>query len=303
MMLTLGTLLAELVRCIERPRARSGREAIAEVFGPMWGAKEIVARAAKQFAALKNRVRDVPTVAVVGEIYVRLDPFANDLVVDKLEARGIRVRFAPFIEWLEYTSYLAEKRVLDGKLRRDDNPVSIGLTGLVQKATLGVLYDICAGELGWGRRTTVAETVESAAPYLNTELTGEAVLTLGGPVHEFRHGLVQGVVIVGPHECMPCKIAEAQYGKVAEQMRLPYLSLALNGDPMDVEALDRFAYDLHEARRRGIGKEYGTVVREMRGVSGAIPPLERPARLVPVEALAARAARERAGADRNEQAS
>ncbi len=55
------------------------------------------------------------------------------------------------------------------------------------------------------------------------------------------------MVIVGPHECMPCKIAEAQYGEAAERRKLPYVSIGFNGDPMDEEALDRFAYDVHEA--------------------------------------------------------
>jgi hypothetical protein len=103
---------------------------------------------------------------------------------------------------------------------------------------------------------TVKQSLDAAEQYLSSELTGEACLTLGGPVHEFKENLVQGVVIVGPHECMPCKISEAQYGKVAEDMNLPYLSLALNGEPLDTEALDRFAYDIHEIHARGVGKSF-----------------------------------------------
>jgi len=131
---------------------------VVELFGGQWGTTELLGRAAKEFAAAKHHLEDVPTVALVGEIYVRLDPFANDFVVDKLEARGIRVRFAPFTEWLEYTAFLAEKRVLDGRLRDDDNPLSIGLTGLVQRAALQSLYDVCAGRSAgrgarpWSRR-------------------------------------------------------------------------------------------------------------------------------------------------------
>jgi predicted nucleotide-binding protein (sugar kinase/HSP70/actin superfamily) len=220
----------------------------------MWGVRDILRRAARDFAAIETRNAAVPTVAVVGEIYVRLDPFANDFIVDKLEARGIRVRFAPFIEWLEYTSFLAEERLIEQRMRKDDNPLSIVLSGVVQRVTLESLYAICAKALGWGPRSTVKRTLEASVGYIDTKLTGEACLTLGGPVHEFQENLIQGVVIVGPHECMPCKIAEAQYGKVAEDMRLPYLSLALNGDPLDIESLDRFAYDIHEAFKRGSGE-------------------------------------------------
>jgi hypothetical protein len=64
---------------------------------------------------------------------------------------------------------------------------------------------------------------------------------------------------------MPCRIAEAQYGKVVEDLNLPYLVLALNGDPLDTEALDRFAYDIHEAYERGKGGNASSVFRAMGG--------------------------------------
>ena len=241
----------EILACAERPSKGTAASAAMEVFGKMWGMRDTIERAAHDFALIKDRLKDVPSVAVVGEIYVRLDPFANDYVIDKLEERGIRARFAPFIEWLEYTQHLSELRVIDRQLRNDDNPLSIGLSGLIERASLELLFSICAKALGWGKRTTVAESTSAAAPYLNPELTGEACLTIGGPIHEFKEKLVQGVVIVGPHECMPCRIAEAQYGKVADHLRLPYIAVSLNGDPMNVETLDRFAYDIHEAHRQG----------------------------------------------------
>ncbi len=272
----------EIIACMERRSKGTAMNATLEVLGGMWGLRDLLGRAARDMAAIKNRVRDVPSVAVVGEIYVRLDPFANDFIIEKLEARGIRARFAPFVEWLEYTQYLAEKRVLDQRMRRDDNPVSIGVTGVVQRASMEVLYQICAKPLDWGERTTIPTTLEAAVPYLSPELTGEACLTLGGPIHEFHQKLVQGVVVVGPHECMPCRIAEAQYGKVAEDMNLPYLVLALNGDPLDTEALDRFAYDIHEAHRRGLGRDLGTVFHRMGGTDARPSAVKDDPTLVPL---------------------
>ncbi len=278
--------MQQILACMERPPKGSVASMMREIFGGLWGTREIVKRAAKEMSAVKNRMRDVPSVAVVGEIYVRLDPFANDFIVEKLEQRGIKARFAPFIEWLEYTSYLAEQRVIQGRMRSDDDPVSIGLTGLVQRGTLGALYNEVAKELGWGERTTVAKTLETAQPYIDTALTGEAVLTLGGPVHEFHEHQVHGVVVVGPHECMPCKIAEAQFGKVAEEVNLPYLVFELNGDPIDTEALDRFAYDIHEAHRRGLGKEFGAVLGRG-GTDARVPDHSHAEKLVPLRVPAA----------------
>jgi len=245
----------ELERRFESPGPNTPGAIVRQLFGGLWGTREVLSSAAAELALAKDPTKDVPTVAVVGEIYVRLDPFANDFIVDKLEARGLRVRLAPFVEWLEYTAFLAEKRVIDGAMRREDDPLSIGLSGLVQRSTYEVLYDLCAKPLGWGPRPTVRQTLDAGRPYVHEELVGEAVLTIGGPVHELHSGLIDGAVIVGPHECMPCKIAEAQYAKAAEEMTLPYVSLGFNGDPIDTESVDRFAYDVHESRRKSVGAQ------------------------------------------------
>ena len=77
-----------------------------------------------------------------------------------------------------------------------------------------------------------------------SELQGEAVLTLGGPIHEDEHGIIDGVISVGPHECMPNKIAEAQYFHVGEEKDIISLTLSMNGDPVDPEILDRFAFEV-----------------------------------------------------------
>jgi hypothetical protein len=77
------------------------------------------------------------------------------------------------------------------------------------------------------------------------DLRGEAVLTVGGPVHDWRSGHIDAVVSVGPLECMPNKIAEAQLFQVAAQEGLLSLTLSLNGDPLDDELLDSFAFEVH----------------------------------------------------------
>jgi len=86
----------------------------------------------------------------------------------------------------------------------------------------------------------------------------EAVLTVGGPIHEFEKGHVDAVVVVGPHECMPCKIAEGRFSRIGEKLGLPYLALYMGGDGSDIESIDRFAFDLkerHRLRTVGTAKE------------------------------------------------
>jgi hypothetical protein len=89
------------------------------------------------------------------------------------------------------------------------------------------------------------------------------VLTLGGPLHEHEHGAIHGVVAVGPHECMPNKIAEAQFAHIGQDHGLLTLALPFTGDPIDPELLDRFAFDVQrrfrtrEPTTTGVGDGHG----------------------------------------------
>ncbi|MBK8480688.1 MAG: CoA activase [Proteobacteria bacterium] len=230
---------AELWRLLERRAAGnlSLPATLAEVAtGEHFGCTELLARAAREFAAIKGGT-EKPAVLVVGEIYVRCDPFANDYVVDQLERRGLRCRFAPFNEWLEYTDFLT--LTAQGGAGLTDR-----LRGLIKAQIQQRSYDTMAAPLDWPARTTVQESLEAAADYLRPELHGESVLTVGGPTHEWREGLIDGVISVGPLECMPNKISQAQFFHVTEREGLPALTLALNGDPVDPEQLDSFAFEV-----------------------------------------------------------
>jgi predicted nucleotide-binding protein (sugar kinase/HSP70/actin superfamily) len=239
----------ETVKLLENGKPGSTMRAMVELSGKMWGLRELLGRAAREFRAARGEERRVPTVTIVGEIYVRLDPFANDNLVERLEERGLRVKIAPFVEWLEYSNLTSEQRFIAGNATSLDDPMTTGITGLVQRVTTRVLHDLCRREMGWGARTRVEDVLVAGERYVSSALTGEAVLTVGGPVHEFEENETDAVVVIGPHECMPCKISEAQFGKVGEHIGLPSLTVYIGGDGVDLEALDRFAFDLHERMR------------------------------------------------------
>jgi len=222
--------------------ARSGR---------LFGCGDVLRAAAEEYAAVKGP-EDLPTVLVVGEIYVRCEPFANDFIIERLERRGIRVRFAPMSEWLEYVSDLS--------LERNGGGLGVRLARWIQRTIQERTYSLMGEALGWPPRTAVRDTMAAASPYLRPELQGEAVLTLGGPIHEWREGLIDGAVNVGPLECMPTKLAEAQFFHVAEREGLKTLTLSLNGEPVDPDIIDAFAYEVHEQFRRR---------REERAAAGA----------------------------------
>ncbi|NOZ85054.1 MAG: CoA activase [Deltaproteobacteria bacterium] len=234
----------DLVELAEREPAPVLGTALADVPKDLFGTRPLLESAARAFTSIKDHSKQVPTVAMVGEIYVRCDPFANDFILDRLERRGIRVKFGPFNEWLEYTDWLNYKKIKEGRHEYPGNWFANRITSTVQYAVQNRMYRIVQETMGWPDRTRVVDSVKAASPYLSSDLHGEAILTLGGPVHEYKQGEITGVVSVGPLECMPSKVAQAQFFHAAEDLGLIPLSISVNGDSVDPEVLDNFVFEV-----------------------------------------------------------
>ncbi|HSB21315.1 MAG TPA: BadF/BadG/BcrA/BcrD ATPase family protein [Anaeromyxobacteraceae bacterium] len=207
-----------------------------------YGIPALVRRCALELSEVKAR-REIPNVLVVGEIYVRSDPFANDFVARALERRGIRARLEPVSEYLQYSDYVAHKRGMKSS-------IPDRVEHWVRKRLLAACQHAAAGPLGWPEHASVPEVLQAAGSYVREELEVETPLTIGVPVRAWRKREIDATVSVGPLECMPNKIAEAQFCHVAEKEGLLSLSLSLNGDPIDPEVLDNFAFEVHQRFKR-----------------------------------------------------
>jgi hypothetical protein len=75
---------------------------------------------------------------------------------------------------------------------------------------------------------------------------GESALTIGLPLLLWKKKEIDGVVIVGPFECMPTRIAESQLNLISEKFGLPVLSLSFYGEPIDTELLESFVWNLRK---------------------------------------------------------
>ncbi|MCX6878240.1 MAG: acyl-CoA dehydratase activase-related protein [Verrucomicrobia bacterium] len=214
--------------------------------GDLLGFRGLLTGAAREFAAVRG-TRRLPTALVVGEIYVRSNAFANDDVVARLEARGVRVKLATCGEFIEYTDHVNRQEQLRNGLRAR-------LSTAAQERLRSVAHRLMARELGGHDRVRIAETLAAARGYVPESLEGEAVLTVGAALQHWRAGLIDAVVNVGPLECLPSKVAEAQFFHIAQNEGLPSLTLALNGDPINAETLDNFAFEVHERFRKHAGR-------------------------------------------------
>lgn len=250
-------LAQDLDDLLERKAAEDGSVACAAreiATGQFYGLKKFLSDAATAFHAIR-KPGDLPTVLVTGEIYVRCDPFANDFVIDQLQKRGIRVKLAPFYEWLDYQEYINTQVGIP-------QTWASWFTAKLQLYILETLFNTAAKPLGWGRLVRAKDQLAVAEDYVRYQLEGEAGLTLGGAIHEWTHHEIDAVLSLGPHECMPSKIAEAQFFHVSEDMGLYSNTLHLNGDPVDPVVIENFVYEVRERFAERNDRRAASPVRE-----------------------------------------
>ena len=212
--------------------------------GRLFSIRELLDRAGAEFAALRKPEK-LPIVKLAGEIYVRAVEFSNDNVIEKLEARGLCVHLSPNSEWLNYSAFI--RRDAPGRNRFADR-----VSDLIRHRIESTAFSALAPHLGWAAPHNIAAAVKAARPYVTAALEGEAVLTVGAPLCEWRQSQIDGVVNVGPLECMPTKIAEAQFNHIAERDGLISLTLSFNGDPINTSSLDNFAFEVHARSRNRV---------------------------------------------------
>jgi hypothetical protein len=164
---------AELHALIDRQDSaiRSRAQAVTQVVtGRLFGIRRLLQAAAAEFAAVHGD-RVLPVVQLVGEIYVRNDAFANDGVIAKLEARGVRVRCAAVNEWFGYTDHCNQQIDPPGKIDRVIN--------FLKERIRHVAWEAMASHLPLPEPVSVADIADAAIDYIAGDVGGETVLTLG----------------------------------------------------------------------------------------------------------------------------
>ena len=184
---------------------------------------------------LKEPYEDAKKVALTGEIYVRSDEFSRRYLVEKLAEKDIVTKVAPNNEWLYYVNYLLQNGINKpdvGFMQKFTNHVK----SFVQKRFDKTIKKImCETGLCEYRITDIDEVVESAEGSISRELTGEAVLTVGGTVDEIIDD-VDGVIIIGPFGCMPHRVAESILNSSLEEQKKK-----IGGSNLSKEVLEKFS--------------------------------------------------------------
>lgn len=169
------------------------------------------------FRAIPVRDEDRPLIGVVGEIFTRLNSFANQEVIRHLEAAGAECWLAGVAEWIWYTNEEQFRRLREERRRASKTWLKAFLTKQVMDRDEKTLYAPFAEDFRGYEEPHVPHLLELARPYLPAAgCGGEMVLSTGGSIFFYEIG-ADGIADISPFSCMNAIITEAVYPKVSRE--------------------------------------------------------------------------------------
>ena len=185
-----------------------------------------------------------PLIGIVGEIFVRLNPFSNEDVIRKIEQYGGEAWLAPLTEWILYVNTIAK----NGSLRKRSfaNLLKVLLTDYYQKKDEHRLEKLFKGHLRNFGEPKTKSLFKKAKPYVDSSFEGEAILSVGKTIDFAKRG-ASGIVNIMPFTCMPGTIVSTLLKRYREEnSNIPILNMAYDGQEQ-TNTLTRLEAFMHQA--------------------------------------------------------
>ena len=195
-----------------------------------------------------------PLIGIVGEIFVRLNPFANENVIQKIEQFGGEAWIAPLTEWILYVNTIAKGRSL--RKKSFSNLLKVFLTDYYQKKDEHHLEKIFKGHLRNFGEPKTRSIFKKAKPYLDPSFEGETILSVGKTIDFAKRG-ASGIVNIMPFTCMPGTIVSTLLKRYQEENNnIPILNMAYDGQEQTntLTRLEAFMYQTKEFQNRNSKK-------------------------------------------------
>lgn len=163
--------------------------------------KKNYARIVERFKPLMPPQNRKPLVGIVGEIYVKYSPYANNHLADFLVKEGCEVVYPSLMEFLQYCIYNS----LEDHKRYGKNKLSFPIWKLAYKYTLRICAEAKKALEGTSFRPyeDFREVVEAGQRVISTGVKmGEGWL-IPAEMVEYTSGAVKNIVVVQPFGCLP----------------------------------------------------------------------------------------------------
>jgi len=165
------------------------------------GLINILEEAGEDFSRIPhaNGIRK-PVIAVVGEVFMRDNPFCCGFVEEKLEALGAETIQGPFAEWVIYSTVRYWR---DSWWRGDIKGLfKSRVQQYAQKHIEKKLRNAVKDYVELEREISVKEMFKRTDPYIHHDYDGDPVASIGGASGLYETG-ISGVAHIMPFTCMP----------------------------------------------------------------------------------------------------
>lgn len=240
----------------------------------------VLRRCADAFRGLATVEDDrKPVIVVVGEIFMRDNPFCSGFMVDRLEALGAETVMAPIQEWITYSTYRFHR---DSVWKR--KPLGIlksKIQQFIQDRTAESLRHEVDNITDMADEVDLHDMLNLCGTYVHRDYDGDPPLALGAASGLAKRGIA-GIVNILPFTCMPgTLITSVSQAFRSDHNSIPWVNIAYDGqdDPSIDTRLQAFIYQAREyagtpsGRRQNLGRStQRTVDAELQPTrSGAAP--------------------------------
>ena len=199
---------------------------------------EALTRSRERFRAVPAAYdRERPLIGIVGEIFCRLNTFANSDLIRMVEEQGGECWLSDVSEWVWYVDDEHKRRLAAEGRRLSTENLGRWIRTKVQRADEHALLAPFAEEFqGYEEPHDVHDVLEYSWPYLPyTGSLGEMVLSTGKTVYLYRMG-ADGIIDISPFTCMNGIVTEAIYPVVQRDCDdIPIRTFYFDGTQSDLE--------------------------------------------------------------------
>ncbi len=212
-------------------------------------------------------LEELPTILMVGEIYVRKEGLSRRWLPERLLKSGLLTHTAPIHEWAIYIDWLVQQRILSPDAGWQEMLRHRIKQWVVRRRERRIKRALATS--GWytPRFVDIEHVLHMSSQFINPQLSGEAVLTTGGPLAEVGREFC-GAIAIGPFGCMPNRLSESILNQKMKsrfvldggldpvtarvfenQPELPFLAIESDGNPFPPLIRSRLENFVVQARR------------------------------------------------------
>lgn len=157
---------------------------------------------------MKRPPGDVPVIFLSGEMFVRRDGLSRRYLTEALAKRGFAAVCAPIAEWIIYSDYLVDKKLVYMSMTLLEKLGFMIKKKIMAKHEKRLKNLLRKSGLVHAELVDIDTIIDNAKPYVSPNLTGEVILTVGSALAEVASQAC-GVIAIGPFGCMPNRMSEA----------------------------------------------------------------------------------------------